>query len=269
MALDVCPHCRQNAPLVYRGVNAFCTACGGARMPLANTSVNMAGQASKAGGTVARVFGWLSLAFGNVLALSLLGTCGAIVGFEAAAPYILSIPVALVATILGIVLLRSGRGLKEQGENTQKATRGQAIYALANSRGGQLTPNDVAHAINVTPEEADKILTQIAKEQAEHVNIDVTDDGVIVYRFAAAHWGALAANPALWERPANAPRSMAPNAPPPQPSRVPVPPAQAVAPPQAQARVADDAGKAVRVDARDALEEEFEEMERKAVERVR
>ena len=29
------------------------------------------------------------------------------------------------------------------------------------------------------------------------------------------------------------------------------------------------AGKAVRIDARDALEEEFEEMERKAVERVR
>jgi hypothetical protein len=246
---------------VYRGVNAYCTACGQPRFPLANTSVNMAGQPSKVGGTVARVFGWLSLAFGNLLALSVLGACGAIVGFGAAAPYIISLPIALVATILGIVLLRGGRDLKQAGENTEKATRGQAIHALANMRGGVLTANDVAQAINVTPAEADAILTQIAKEQHDHVTVDVDDDGVIFYRFDAAHWRALAANPALWERPAPPKPAMAPNA----PARV--PPAQARV--QAPARVAEGADRAVRVDARDALEEELEAMEREAAQRMR
>ena len=51
----MCPRCRQNAPIVYRGVNAFCTACGAPRSVLANTSVNLAGQPSKVGGQVTRV----------------------------------------------------------------------------------------------------------------------------------------------------------------------------------------------------------------------
>lgn len=252
--MTVCPRCRQNAPIVYRGVNAFCTACGQPRFPLANASVNMAGQPSKVGGTVARVFGWLSLAFGNAIALGLLGTCGAIVGFNTAAPYIIGLPIALVATILGVVLLRGGRDLKQAGENTEKATRGQAIYALANMRGGVLTAVDVAQAINVTPDEADRILTQIAKEQLDHVTVDVDDNGVLFYRFDAAHWRALAANPALWERPRAQGRPQAAQAP-----GAPAPQAPAL-----QARIAAGADQAVRVDARDPLEEEFAEMERQA-----
>jgi hypothetical protein len=49
-------------------VNAFCTACGAPRMPLAASSVNLAGQTSKVGGTVARVFGWMALAGGWLVA---------------------------------------------------------------------------------------------------------------------------------------------------------------------------------------------------------
>src|SRR5437667_81825 len=29
----MCPHCRQNAPVVYRGLMAYCTACGQPRTP--------------------------------------------------------------------------------------------------------------------------------------------------------------------------------------------------------------------------------------------
>src|SRR3954468_24360457 len=91
---DVCPRCRQNAPIVYRGVNAFCTACGAPRSPLTSGSVNLAGQPSKVGGQITRVFGWIVLVVGTLLAAGSLAMCGAIVGMSAAAPYILSVPIA-------------------------------------------------------------------------------------------------------------------------------------------------------------------------------
>ena len=51
----MCPHCRQNAPIVYRGVLAYCTACGAPRPPFSAKSIDLAGQPSKIGGAVARV----------------------------------------------------------------------------------------------------------------------------------------------------------------------------------------------------------------------
>jgi hypothetical protein len=234
----VCPRCRQNAPIVYRGVNAFCTACGAPRSPLTSGSVNLAGQPSKVGGQITRVFGWIVLVVGTLLAAGSLAMCGAIVGMAAAAPYILSIPIALATWVLSYFLLKGGKQLEQSGVDTQKATRTQAVFALANTRGGMVTPNDLAQAIAVTPKEADDILTAMAKEISDHVSIEVDDNGVIYYRFAAAAWSALAANPNAWERP-RAAGQMAPNA------------------PAAHQRVADSAGQNVRVEPRDALEDEF------------
>ncbi len=231
----MCPNCRQNAPLVYRGVNAFCTACGAPRMPLAGASVNLAGQTSKVGGTVARVFGWITLVFGTLLAAGAFAACSSIVGATAAAPWVLSVPLALVTWIVSYFLLKGGKKLEKSGEETQKATRSQAVFALANMRGGMITPAHLAQAIQVTPQEADEILTELAKKHPDHVNIEVDDDGVIFYRFNAAHWHAIASNPANWERP--------------QRTRVDAP---------TNARVAPGAEQNVRVDARDPLEDELE-----------
>lgn len=243
----MCPRCRQNAPLVYRGVNAFCTACGAPRTPLANSSVNMAGQPSRVGGTVARVFGWLTLVFGTLVSLGSFAACTAMFGTGAAAAYIIAIPLALITFALSYFLLKSGKKLEQSGADTQKAMRTQAVFMLANTRGGMVTPNDLAHAINVTPKEADDILTAMAKESSDHVSIEVDDNGLIYYRFNAAHWSAIASNPANWERPRVA--GMAPNAAPATYQRV------AAAPPAA--RVAEGAGQNVRVEPRDRLEDEL------------
>jgi hypothetical protein len=199
-------------------VNAFCTACGAPRNPLTPGSVNLAGQPSRVGGQITRVFGWIVLVAGTLLAAGTLAMCGAIVGMAAAAPYVLAIPIAIATWILSYFLLKGGKQLEQSGVDTQKATRTQAVFALANTRGGMVTPNDLAQAISVTPKEADEILTAMAKEDSDHVSIEVDDNGVIYYRFAAAHWNAIAANPASWERPRAG--QMAPNAPPPQRSRV-------------------------------------------------
>ena len=221
-------------------------------MPLANTSVNLAGQPSKVGGTVARVFGWLVLAGGWVLAAALAGLIFLLGGEWAAA--VVGGPIALIASLIAYALLRSGRELRKSGDDTEAATKNQAIFALANTRNGVLKAWDVAQMLQVTPKEGDDILTKLAKEHPDHVTVDVDDEGNVLYRFLAVHWGGLS--------------QMAPNAPMPPNMHVrveapaPHPPApQAPAP---QPRVAGDAGEALRgdaVDPRGRLEDELAEAE--------
>jgi len=220
-------------------------------MPLANSSVNLAGQPSKVGGTVARVFGWIVLVFGTMTSLGTAAMCNAIAE-GSAAPYILGIPMALITFALSYFLLKGGKKLEQSGEDTQKATRTQAVFALANTRGGMVTPNDLAQAIGISPKEADDVLTAMAKESSDHVSIEVDDNGTIYYRFATAHWSAIASNPANWERPQSG--QMAPNAPSAArgaQQRV------AGAPGAHGSRVAEGAGQNVRVEPRDPIEDEF------------
>ncbi len=212
--------------------------------------MNLAGQPSKVGGQITRVFGWIVLVLGTLIAAGTLAMCGAMVGMAAAAPWVLSVPIALTAWILSYFLLKGGKQLQQSGDDTQKATRSQAVFALANTRGGMVTPNDLAQAISITPKEADDILTAMAKEDSDHVSIEVDDNGTIYYRFAAAHWSAIASNPANWERPRSG--QMAPNA---APGQAGPQVHQRVAPPPA--RVADNAGQNVRVEPRDPIEDEL------------
>jgi hypothetical protein len=205
--------------------------------------VNLAGQPSKVGGQITRVFGWIVLVVGTLLAFGALAACGAVVGMSAAAPWVLSVPIALVTWIVSYFLLKGGKQLEQSGVDTQKATRSQAVFALANTRGGVVTPNDLAQAINVMPKEADDILTAMAKEDSDHVSIEVDDNGNIYYRFAAAHWNAIASNPANWERP-RVQGQMAPNAP-------------AGAARGTHARVAEGAAQNVRVEPRDPIDDEY------------
>lgn len=207
----MCPRCRQNAPIVYRGVNAFCTACGAPRIPLANASVNLAGQPSKVGGQVTRVFGWILLVFGTLLAAGLFAACSAAIGTSAAAaPFVLAVPIAIITWVVSFLLLKGGKSLQQSGVDQQKATRTQAVFMLANTRGGMVTPADLAQSIGIPTAEADEFLTSMAKESPDHVSIEVDDNGTIFYRFNAAHWNAIASNPSNWERPAGP--AMAPNA---------------------------------------------------------
>ncbi|MDF2695402.1 MAG: hypothetical protein K0S65_3785 [Labilithrix sp.] len=129
-------------------------------MPLANTSVTLAGQPSKVGGTVARVLGWIVLAGGWMLAAGLAGLILLLGGEWAAA--IAGGPIALITSIVAYALLRSGRELKQSGDDVETATKNQAIFALANTRNGVLKAWDVAQMLQVTPKEGDDILTKLA-----------------------------------------------------------------------------------------------------------
>jgi hypothetical protein len=231
-------------------VNAFCTACGTPRNPLTGGSVNLAGQPSKVGGAVARGFGWVVLAMGTLIAVGTFAACSSFFGAAAAAPWVLAVPIAIISWVLSYFLLKGGKQLEKSGASAQKATRTQAVFALANTRGGMVTAHDLAHSIGVTPKEADDILTAMAKEDSDNVSIEVDDNGNIYYRFGAAHWASMASNGAAAGWGHSGQGQMAPNA-----SAGSYGGGVRVPPPAT--RVADDAGRSVRVDPRDEVEDEL------------
>jgi hypothetical protein len=184
----MCPYCRQNAPLVYRGVVPYCTACGNLRGPLTSRSVNMAGKPAKVGGAVARVAGWLVLVVGLSLGLGV-----GLLAYALASPVAglaVALPFVIISLAIGLGLLKGGGALKESGKTEQRDTREQAVYALAAHRGGVLTAEQVAAVLGVPPAEADALLTTMAKEQSDKVTLDVDDQGGVYYRFANAPWHA-------------------------------------------------------------------------------
>ncbi len=183
----MCPYCRKNAPIVYRGMVAYCTACGRPRAPLTDRSVNMAGQPSKVGGTVANVFGWMMIAGGLITALLV----GAL--FQAILPggifgWILGIVIGAVSVGIGGSLVYGGKSLKKSGTNVERDTRERAIFALAQNRGGVLTANDVGAALGMSAADADAMLTEYAKTDSDRVRLEVDDAGVITYVFPQHGW---------------------------------------------------------------------------------
>jgi hypothetical protein len=179
----MCPHCGREAPIVYRGVIPYCTACGALRAPLSSPSINHAGKPSKVGGTFASVLGWLVLVCGGSLALGVLLLSLALhaVGVGLA----IAIPVAVVDLVIGIALVRSGRSLSSSGVEAARSTREQALLAVAAHR-GSVTAADAARALGVGIAEADAMLTALAKRDPERVAVDVDDEGVVWYRVSAA-----------------------------------------------------------------------------------
>ncbi len=181
--MRVCPYCQNDAPVVYRGMLAYCTACGAMRPPVMPTkSVNLAGQPSQVGGVVAKVFGWLVLVFG----VSLAGILTAI--FQAIWPegvvgYALGIPTFLITLMVGVGLLMGGKSLSKSGKDTEEAVREKAIWGMAQTRGGILTKDEVARVLSVSPQEGDAYLTRLAKTKPDEIAVDVDDEGNVLFRF--------------------------------------------------------------------------------------
>lgn len=180
----MCPHCRQNAPLVFQGMTARCVACGAIRAPWSADSVTYAGKPSRVGGQVARVLGWAVLASGLVVAI-VLGLLASWIFPATPAPWIAFTLVALLTVLVGVPLVFGGKQLDRSGEQTEVGTRMQALFALAANRGGALRAHEAAAALGLSIDETDALLTRMAKERPDDVTLDVTDAGEIVYGFPA------------------------------------------------------------------------------------
>jgi hypothetical protein len=179
----ICPACGREAPIVYRGVVPYCTACGALRAPLSSASVNLAGKPSRVGGTFAVVLGWVVLALGGSTALGVVLLLLAL-SWPAGALAI-GLPIALVTLITGVLLVKSGRSLQASGEDAERATRAQALLAMAAQRGA-VTAREAAQALSTSVADADAMLTDLAKREPDRVAVDVDDQGVVWYRVAPA-----------------------------------------------------------------------------------
>ncbi len=174
-----CPFCKREAPVVYRGAIPQCTACGAIRMPLSGTALNLAGKPAKIGGAVTRAIGWLFLLVGLAMALAIGMLLWALTTIAVALA--IALPVALVVLVGGIALVRGGRSLVRSGVDAQRAMHEVALMALASHR-GSVTAHDAAGALGVGVEEADAMLTAMAKQQPERLAVDIDDQGAVWFR---------------------------------------------------------------------------------------
>ncbi len=128
---------------------------------------------------MARVAGWLMLLGGVGFALGLgllvyaLSTITVALAFAS--------PVVLVALVSAVALLRSGRLLTRSGAGRERTTHDQALLELAAHR-GPVTANEAARALGISADDADGILTDLAKREPDRVVVEFDDDGVIRYR---------------------------------------------------------------------------------------
>ena len=181
----VCPHCHQNAPIVFKGVFALCSACDQPRAPFSGKALNFAGQPAKLGGRLGRVLGWLVLIFGLLLSGALL------LFFQLLWPaanigYALGLPLTLISLVVGCLFLFSARRLQRSGAGAERQARVEAIYALAVNRGGALTATDAARSLQLDSAQADALLSELAKTEPSHVSLEFDADGRTFYVFSHA-----------------------------------------------------------------------------------
>lgn len=177
----MCPNCKQPAPIVYRGTLAYCTACGAPRPPFSAKSVNLAGQPSKIGGSVATFFGWLILGGGLLLALCL-GIFFQLLFPAGAVGYAFGIPIGLVSLVVGLLVLFGGKKLSTSGVEAERAAKFDAIWGMAVARGGVVTAMDVGRTLNMNVDGADQILTEMTKKHPDYISIEVDDNGKLFYK---------------------------------------------------------------------------------------
>jgi hypothetical protein len=177
----VCPYCKQDAPLIYKGLSGYCTACGAGRGPLASPSVTYAGKPAQFGGNLARWFGWLVLALGAPLALLAFGIL--MVAFPgSAAPYLVGLPLLILSLSVWAFSYYGGKKLAATGDATERRVREQALLALGRKLGGTMQARDVTQALRMHPAAADMALLDLAKSLPDEILVDISDDGVLLYR---------------------------------------------------------------------------------------
>jgi hypothetical protein len=177
-----CPRCHQDSPPIVRDGRAFCTACGAPRSILSATSaVNIVGEPARVGGGIASVLGWLALSGGLLFALVLGVIAGALWGMTVA--LVIGGPVAVLTLLIALPLLFGGRRLTQAGEDRTRAAHENAVFGLAARRRGVLSVRDVAGALSLREDEADALLTALAKRPDGRVTLELDDDGGISYLF--------------------------------------------------------------------------------------
>ena len=177
-----CPKCGQRAPVVLRGLDSRCSACGAPRFLLAAPNVSFAGQPSRVGGLL------LLLAGGSVLVLGLAISVGVWFLLQSLMPtlafgWAFAIPMLAASLLAGGFLLVFGYRLRQRGTLHRQEVQLEAVKAMVQHRRGPISAADVASRLQLPEEQVDQLLTRLAREHATAVTLDVDDRGRIVYDF--------------------------------------------------------------------------------------
>lgn len=148
---------------------------------LAAPSVALAGRPSKLGGTAATLAGVSVLVLGLSLALGLFFLLSAFL--PVAVGWAFAVPTAAASLLFGILLLLGGSRLRKSGAARQEQVALDAVRALVQHRKGPISAAEVARSLQLPEPHVDALLTQLAREKATAVTVDVDRNGHVVYDF--------------------------------------------------------------------------------------
>jgi len=177
-----CPKCGQRAPIVLKGLDSRCAACAAPRFLLAAPNVSLAGQPSRFGGLAA------SLAGVGVLGLGLSLSAGLWFLGHALSPtstwsWALAVPVFGVSLLVGLLLLVGGTKLRRSGTARRRAVELEAVSSMVRHRRGPISAYEIARSLELPEPLVDALLSELAREKATAVTLDVDADGHVVYDF--------------------------------------------------------------------------------------
>jgi hypothetical protein len=176
-----CPQCGQRAPIVLRGLDSRCAACGAPRFLLAAPNLGLAGKPSRFGGAAARIAGVSVLVLGLSFALGLFFLLSAFL--PPAVGWAFAVPTAAASLLFGILLLLGGSRLSKSGSEHRRRVQLEAVRSMVQHRRGPISAFEVAESLQLPEAQVDEVLTQLAREKATAVTLDVDKNGHVVYDF--------------------------------------------------------------------------------------
>lgn len=179
---STCPHCGQRAPVVLHGLESRCAACGASRFLLAAPNVALAGQPSRWGGAAASLAGLMVLVLGLSLSVGVYFLLQSFFPAHAVG-LAFALPMAAASLLFGLLLLLGGRRLKRHGTARQQAVHLAAVRSMVQHRRGPISAHEIAGNLQLPEPQVDALLTQLAREKATAVTLDVDANGHIVYDF--------------------------------------------------------------------------------------
>jgi len=167
---------------VLRGLESRCAACGASRSLLAAPSVALAGQPSRLGGAAASIAGLSVLVLGLSLSLGVLLLLQSIFPAHVVG-WAVALPMAAASLLFGLLLLFGGSRLRRHGTARQQAVQLAAVKSMVQHRKGPISAYEIAGQLELPEAQVDTLLTQLAREQATAVTLDVDPEGRVVYDF--------------------------------------------------------------------------------------
>jgi hypothetical protein len=141
--------------------------------------VNAAGQTAKVGGTLASMLALVALGIGSLLAL----VFGSIFQWLFQTGLLVAVPILVLTLLVAVPLFFGGRRLNKAGDDRVRAAQEQAVFGVAARQRGAVTVGDVARSLGVREEDADRLLTALAKRPDGRVTLELDEGGGITYLF--------------------------------------------------------------------------------------